>query len=538
MMDRHHNGEQEHRRDDHLRDDSRRFRDHDEQDFTQRSFAEPRGIDRLARGRERFPEDEQWRTSPDRDERLGMSRYEPEHGRHGGWPREEYDPDRGRDRFGDAPFGGDWHREGRSREGTSFRDGGSFAGGRHQEPRGLGDRRDQEDRRGFDERQGRAFASREQDTFRGRSRDDARWGESSQHREPERDLYGSGAIYGAGGGHRSQQGWRDQHGWGRDIARDLDVTSDPYAGRFAGRGPKSYQRGDERVREDVCDRLTADPRVDASNITVGVQGGEVTLEGTVDDRAMKRRAEDTAEEVGGVRQVHNRLTVQTQNRSDEEMQPFQWGGERGWRGWEPASGRGGFATRERGFEPGGQAGREQRFERSYPEYEPMAQRAGEHGSYGQPGRHGDRSRDEQRGAWLGEEPGRYGNRGPKGYQRSDDRIREDVCDRLTADASVDATNITVMVKDGEVTIEGSVDDRNMKRHAEDCADGVSGVRQVHNRLVVQPQHDGGTSAGRKEPATSIGTSAASGSPTSGMAAGGTSSVSTASTGASSRGSKG
>lgn len=33
-------------------------------------------------------------------------------------------------------------------------------------------------------------------------------------------------------------------------------------GQYAGRGPRGYTRGDERIREDVCDRLTDDPRVE------------------------------------------------------------------------------------------------------------------------------------------------------------------------------------------------------------------------------------------------------------------------------------
>jgi hypothetical protein len=76
-------------------------------------------------------------------------------------------------------------------------------------------------------------------------------------------------------------------------------------------------------------------------------------------------------------------------------------------------------------------------------------------------------------------------RGPQGYQRSDERIREELCDLLTASPDIDASDLTVVVKNCEVTLEGSVDDRWTKRHAEDVAEGVSGVRQVHNRLQVQ-----------------------------------------------------
>ena len=80
-------------------------------------------------------------------------------------------------------------------------------------------------------------------------------------------------------------------------------------GQFAGRGPKGYQRSDDRIREDVCDRLADDPHIDASDIEITVRSGEVTLAGFVRDRADKRHAEDVAEHVSGVREVNNSLRV-------------------------------------------------------------------------------------------------------------------------------------------------------------------------------------------------------------------------------------
>jgi len=76
-------------------------------------------------------------------------------------------------------------------------------------------------------------------------------------------------------------------------------------------------------------------------------------------------------------------------------------------------------------------------------------------------------------------------KGPKGYTRSDDRIREDVCDCLTDDPMLDAGEIEVQVKDGEVTLTGSVSDRLAKRHAEDMIERVSGVRNVQNSIRVR-----------------------------------------------------
>jgi hypothetical protein len=78
---------------------------------------------------------------------------------------------------------------------------------------------------------------------------------------------------------------------------------------YAGRGPKGYRRSDERIHEDICDRLTDDWRIDASEMEIAVQNGEVMLSGMVRSREDKRRAEDMVENIPGVRDVHNNLRV-------------------------------------------------------------------------------------------------------------------------------------------------------------------------------------------------------------------------------------
>jgi len=80
-------------------------------------------------------------------------------------------------------------------------------------------------------------------------------------------------------------------------------------GSHRGKGPSGYVRGDERILEEVCDRLTEDDRLDASGIEVKVDAGEVTLNGQVGSREDKRRAEDVAESVSGVKHLQNNIRV-------------------------------------------------------------------------------------------------------------------------------------------------------------------------------------------------------------------------------------
>ncbi|QFU18113.1 BON domain-containing protein [Microvirga thermotolerans] len=113
--------------------------------------------------------------------------------------------------------------------------------------------------------------------------------------------------------------------------------------------------------------------------------------------------------------------------------------------------------------------------------------------------------------------GEHRGKGPRGYRRSDERIREDVSERLMDDALVDASEIEVSVRDREVTLSGTVRDRREKRRAEDLAESVSGVAHVQNNLRVgqhQPGHASGTEVGDSGVATGN-----PGSGTAGVAAG-------------------
>jgi hypothetical protein len=75
-------------------------------------------------------------------------------------------------------------------------------------------------------------------------------------------------------------------------------------------------------------------------------------------------------------------------------------------------------------------------------------------------------------------------RGPKNYTRSDDRIHEEIHDAIQRDPRIDAGDVTLEVKDGKVTLYGSVAHRQMKHWIEDIAAECHGVSDVENKLTV------------------------------------------------------
>lgn len=109
----------------------------------------------------------------------------------------------------------------------------------------------------------------------------------------------------------------------------------------------------------------------------------------------------------------------------------------------------------------------------------------------------DRTTDEV-SSWFGDDEaarrremdkkyGEHFGKGPKGFTRSDERIKEDAEEKLYHDSFIDATEIEVSVADGEITLSGTVNDKETKRRAEDCVEAVSGVKDVTNNLKVNRQ---------------------------------------------------
>jgi hypothetical protein len=221
----------------------------------------------------------------------------------------------GRDPW-DRNVGGDWEHLDEARNFGGFDAGDRVYRDRHPsdwprttDERGLGLSRDQNYRYegGYGERSYREYAGHD-DQLASRGRE---FGEGFERRgwRPGSDYYGSDPErYGAGN--------YDAGAFGAGRYGDREYIGDRSnageLGQFRGRGPKGYRRSDERIREEVCECLTADDRIDASDIDVAVRDSEVTLSGSVSSREEKRRAEDLIERISGVKDVNNSLRVERQ----------------------------------------------------------------------------------------------------------------------------------------------------------------------------------------------------------------------------------
>jgi len=124
-------------------------------------------------------------------------------------------------------------------------------------------------------------------------------------------YFGSG-NYGDGGS--SYTGGFDQRSRSRNhgsLGEDTMSSSDPSREQRRYRtGPKGYTRSDERIREDISERLMMADSIDSSEVSVAVKDGKVTLEGTVPTRSMKHSIEDLADYTAGVEDVDNRIRVE------------------------------------------------------------------------------------------------------------------------------------------------------------------------------------------------------------------------------------
>jgi osmotically-inducible protein OsmY len=131
-------------------------------------------------------------------------------------------------------------------------------------------------------------------------------GHEGGYRERYRGGYGRG---GEDRGFFERAGDEIKSWFGDEEAERRRRADEIRKGIYAGRGPRGYQRSDERIREDINDRLTDDWYIDASDVEVSVNNSMVTFTGRVNSREEKRRAEDIAECVSGVTDISNQLRV-------------------------------------------------------------------------------------------------------------------------------------------------------------------------------------------------------------------------------------
>jgi len=127
-------------------------------------------------------------------------------------------------------------------------------------------------------------------------------------------------------------------------------------------------------------------------------------------------------------------------------------------------------------------------------YDPYENRAGrrdrdrdrDRGRFGEH-RGEDRGLFERAGDWLQRKLGKA----PKGYRRSDERIREDLSEVIWRRFDIDASDVEIVVKDAEVTLVGNVNDRRTKRLLEDLAEDCLGVIDVHNQIKIRREAQNG-----------------------------------------------
>jgi hypothetical protein len=200
---------------------------------------------------------------------------------------------------------GPWGEEGR------YGNQRQFEGGRRYDERGYGDQGYND--RGYSEGVYEDFGNRDRNEDMRRADWDRSHSRSMTMTYPRQNEWsqGHGISTGLGGSENSEYASYPRSGsyYGGQGQFGGGLGQYGEQGRHAGHGPKGYKRSDERIKEDVNERLTQDSQIDAGEIEVEVKNGEVTLTGTVESRQAKRRAEDVIENVSGVNEVHNQLRV-------------------------------------------------------------------------------------------------------------------------------------------------------------------------------------------------------------------------------------
>lgn len=148
-------------------------------------------------------------------------------------------------------------------------------------------------------------------TTRGVMRSGGRIPREHEDEHPQSQPYG----YGLRGAHTSEEAARNyqQQGYGLSQYPDAEIDRGPHYGK----GPKGYKRSDERIREEVCEAMSRQGFIDASDVEVNVENGVVHLVGTVASRSDKRGLELIADRIHGVEEVRNEIRLKHLLRRDD-----------------------------------------------------------------------------------------------------------------------------------------------------------------------------------------------------------------------------
>ncbi len=217
---------------------------------------------------------------------------------------------------------------------------------------------------------------------------------------------------------------------------------------------------EEITKRNIVEELSFDSKIDASNITVKVDGNTVTLEGTVPNYSAKKAAEDDAFALPDVFVVINNLEVEYYGPpkipTDKEIRDqientLLWNTD--------------IDTLKIDIEVENQ----------------WATLKGDVESYWK--------------KYLAEQKA-LGTRGVVGVTNeiavvptekvTDEAIAEDIIKAIERNVNVVAENVTVKVEDGEVTLTGSVPDWSAKNSAFMESISAWGVKNVVNKIIISP----------------------------------------------------
>jgi hypothetical protein len=110
--------------------------------------------------------------------------------------------------------------------------------------------------------------------------------------------------------------WKHRRGWDHYFSssfgsgfRNHGGALKDHDGSHFESGPRGYRRNDGAVYDDVCETLRMSSAIDARDLSVEVKDGTVFLKGSIRDGEMKKLAEAIIENISGVFDVRNLLTL-------------------------------------------------------------------------------------------------------------------------------------------------------------------------------------------------------------------------------------